>query len=107
MTWLQKNLLFTIVMVLLSALLAAEIFYVVSRRAEAAQIEQEYQQKLSEHQQLISKRILPVPRNVEFTQQEIEVRRTANTVWVAPTTVVVTTPTTPPVDPTINTSPSS
>jgi len=72
MAWLKKNLLFTIIMVLLAAVLAVEIFFVLGRRQEARQAESEFQQRVEEHQRLTQKAVLPHENNVALTQAEID-----------------------------------
>jgi len=74
MIWLKKNLLFTIVIVLLAGALAAEIFYVLGRRAKATEAEQQFMAKVEEYQRLTGKNILPYDRNVALTQAEIDLQ---------------------------------
>ncbi len=74
MTWLKKNLLFTIILVLLSAVLVVEIIYVLGRRAHATEAEEEFNAKVEEYQRLTGKSILPHDRNVTFTQREIDLQ---------------------------------
>ncbi len=72
MAWFKKNILFTIIMVLLAGLLAAEIYYVLGRRQEANEAEAEFQAKVEEHNKLSSKKILPHENNVALLQTEVE-----------------------------------
>lgn len=75
MAWLKRNLLFTIIMVLLVAVLAVEIFFVLGRRQTAQQAETEFQKRVEEHQNLVQKQVLPHENNVALTQAEIERQR--------------------------------
>ena len=72
MAWFKKNILFTIIMVLLAGVLAAEIFYVLGRRQEARAAEAEFQTKVEEHNALSSKKILPHENNVALLKAEVE-----------------------------------
>lgn len=74
MTWLKQNLLFTILIVLLAGVLVVEILFVLGRRANAAEAEEQFNGKVEEYQRLTGKSILPHERNVTLTQAEIDLQ---------------------------------
>jgi hypothetical protein len=75
MPWLKKNLLFTIVMVVLAIVLAVELFFVLGRRQVAQRAESEFQGKVEEYRRLLQKPVLPHENNIALTQAEIDRQR--------------------------------
>lgn len=79
MAWFKKNILFTIIMVVLAGVLAFEIYYVLGRRETARQAETAFQEKVEEYKRLSGKPILPHSNNVgllnaEVTRQQEELK---------------------------------
>lgn len=74
MTWLKKNLIFTILMLLLVGALGYETYLTLGDRKEAAVAEKAFESKIEEHRNLSRKNILPHQRNVELTKEEIDRR---------------------------------
>lgn len=81
MIWLKKNLLFTIIMVLLAGVLAVEIFYILRHRQTAVTAENAFEEKVEEHRSLSGKAVLPHERNVALTQAEIDRQREELTLY--------------------------
>lgn len=75
MIWIKKNLLFTVAMVVLGAILAVEVFMILGQRGEARRVEAEFRAKVDEHRRLASQEVLPHSRNVQLTAAEIDRRR--------------------------------
>lgn len=75
MTWLKKNLFFTVIMALLAGALGYEIYMILGERSTARAAEDEFQQKVDEYQKLANKSVLPHDKNVQLTQEEIERQR--------------------------------
>src|SRR5690625_1148153 len=72
MTWLKKNLIFAIIMLLLFGVLGYEVYLILGERKKAVAAEAEFENKIEEHQKLSNKSILPHQRNVELTKEEID-----------------------------------
>src|SRR5690625_718759 len=74
MTWLKKNLIFTILMLLLLGALGYETYITLGDRKKATAAENTFESKIEEHQRLSRKDILPHQTNVNLTKEEIDRR---------------------------------
>ncbi len=83
MKWLKKNLIFTVIMVLLAGALGFEVYLILGKRATAVKAEENFQSKVDEHQALSGKQILPHTNNVDLTRQEIERQRAEQEIYEA------------------------